>query len=51
MHRRNGDAGIREMRKHLAWYSRGIPGASSFRAELVRVSTLEEFRAAVGRFF
>jgi tRNA-dihydrouridine synthase B len=51
MHRRHGDAGIREMRKHLAWYSRGIPGASAFRAELVRVSTLEEFRAAVGRFF
>ncbi len=51
MHRRHGDAGIREMRKHLAWYSRGIPGAASFRAELVRVSTLEEFRAAVRRFF
>lgn len=51
MHRRNGDAGIREMRKHMAWYSRGIPGASAFRAELVRVSTLEEFRSAVRRFF
>jgi nifR3 family TIM-barrel protein len=51
MHRRHGDAGIREMRKHLAWYSRGIPGAASFRAELVRVSTLEEFRAAARRFF
>lgn len=51
MHRRNGEAGICEMRKHLAWYSRGYPGSSSFRAELVRVSTLEEYRAAVGRFF
>ncbi len=51
MHRRRGDAGIREMRKHLAWYSRGIPGAAAFRAELVTVATLDEFRAAAGRLF
>jgi tRNA-dihydrouridine synthase len=51
MHRRHGAAGIREMRKHLSWYSRGIPGAAAFRAELVRVSAIDEFRAAVGRFF
>jgi tRNA-dihydrouridine synthase len=51
MHRRLGAAGIREMRKHLAWYSRGIPGAAAFRAELVKVSTIDEFRSAAGRFF
>ncbi|MBI5419259.1 MAG: tRNA dihydrouridine synthase DusB [Deltaproteobacteria bacterium] len=51
MHRRLGDAGIREMRKHLAWYSRGTPGAAAFRAELVRVESLDSFREAVGRFF
>ncbi|MEK6779598.1 MAG: tRNA dihydrouridine synthase DusB [Candidatus Deferrimicrobiota bacterium] len=51
MHLRLGDAGIREMRKHLAWYSRGIPGAAAFRGELVRVGTLDDYRAAVGRFF
>jgi nifR3 family TIM-barrel protein len=51
LHRLRGDAGIREMRKHLAWYSRGTPGAAAFRAFLVRVETLEDFRAAVGRFF
>jgi len=51
MHLRLGDAGTREMRKHLAWYSRGIPGAAAFRGELVRVGTLDGFRAAVGRFF
>jgi len=51
MHRRCGEAGIREMRKHLAWYSRGIPGASAFRNHLVRVTTLDEFRLAVERFF
>jgi nifR3 family TIM-barrel protein len=51
MYRRRGDAGIREMRKHLAWYSRGIQGAAAFRGELVGVSTLDEFRSAVRRFF
>jgi tRNA-dihydrouridine synthase len=51
MHRRYGEAGIRDMRKHLAWYSRGIPGASAFRAQLVSVRTLDEFRLAVERFF
>ena len=51
MHRRKGAAGIREMRKHLAWYSRGITGAAAFRAELVRVSTIGDLRAAVERFF
>jgi len=51
MHRRKGEAGIREMRKHLAWYSRGIPGASAFRGHLVRVRTLDDFRLTVERFF
>jgi len=51
MHGRHGDAGIREMRKHLGWYSRGIPGAAAFRGELVTVGTLQAFRDAVGRFF
>ncbi len=51
MHARHGDAGIRAMRKHLAWYSRGIPGAAAFRGELVTVRTLPDLRAAVGRFF
>ena len=51
MHARRGNAGIREMRKHLGWYSRGIPGAAAFRGELVTVGTLQAFRDAVGRFF
>ncbi len=51
MHRRHEEAGIRDMRKHLAWYSRGIPGASAFRGHLVRVGTLDDFRRAVARFF
>jgi nifR3 family TIM-barrel protein len=51
MHRRRGDAGIREMRKHLGWYSRGIAGASEFRGLLAEIRTLADFRSAVERFF
>lgn len=51
MWRRHGEAGIREMRKHLAWYSRGAPGAAAFRGQLVGVRTIGEFREAVERFF
>ncbi|MFA6149335.1 MAG: tRNA-dihydrouridine synthase [bacterium] len=48
---RNGEHGIREMRKHLAWYSRGIQGAAAFRSELPKVADPDSFRAVVGRFF
>src|SRR5512134_3028421 len=48
---RHGMHGIREMRKHLAWYSRGVPGAAAFRAELPGVTGPDSFRAVVGRFF
>ena len=48
---RHGEQGIKEMRKHLAWYSRGIQGAAAFRSELVKVAGPETFRAAVERFF
>ena len=48
---RHGEHGIREMRKHLAWYSRGLQGAAAFRSELPKVSDRDSFRAIVGRFF
>ncbi|MFZ2224964.1 MAG: tRNA-dihydrouridine synthase [Candidatus Deferrimicrobium sp.] len=48
---RHGEHGIKEMRKHLAWYSRGIQGAAAFRAELPKVADPETFRAVVGRYF
>lgn len=48
---RHGEHGIREMRKHLAWYSRGIQGAAAFRSELPKIADRESFRAVVGRFF
>jgi tRNA-dihydrouridine synthase B len=47
----HGKHGIREMRKHLAWYSRGIQGAAAFRSELPGVADPDSFRAVVERFF
>lgn len=34
--------GILEMRKHLAWYIRGIPHAAEFRQQLVNVNSKDE---------
>jgi tRNA-dihydrouridine synthase B len=48
---RHGPRGIKEMRKHLAWYSRGIRGGAAFRSELARVVDPPTFRAVVERFF
>lgn len=48
---RHGEHGIKEMRKHLAWYSRGIQGAAAFRSELPKIADPDSFRAVVGRFF
>jgi tRNA-dihydrouridine synthase B len=37
--------GIRDMRKHLAWYVKGFPGASQFRGQLTQVTSLDEVKA------
>ena len=34
--------GIREMRKHVAWYISGFPGATKIRKEVCEVETLDE---------
>jgi tRNA-dihydrouridine synthase len=34
--------GVRMMRKHLAWYVRGLPGAATLRARLFRVESLAD---------
>ena len=31
------DAGLRLARKHVAWYSRGLPGSAGFRAKVMRL--------------
>lgn len=42
----HGDSvGIREIRKHLAWYIQGFPGVRSYRNRLTQVNSLEEIRS------
>ncbi|MEK6783964.1 MAG: tRNA-dihydrouridine synthase [Nitrospirota bacterium] len=38
------------MRKHLGWYCKGFPHAASLRAQMVRVSSVEELQALLAEF-
>jgi nifR3 family TIM-barrel protein len=40
-----------EMRKHLSWYVKGIPGAARFRARINMIGEMEPFREAIETFF
>jgi len=42
---------IREMRKHLCWYARGLAGAAHFRATVNRIDNKGEMKAAMRDFF
>ena len=39
--------GIREMRKHVAWYTAGLPHSSALRNEVNQVETFEEFQTLI----
>ncbi|RVW06453.1 tRNA dihydrouridine synthase DusB [Rhodococcus spongiicola] len=43
------DRGMREMRKHMAWYLRGFPAGSDLRNSLARVSSLAQLEDLLGR--
>ena len=43
--------GIREMRKHLAWYSAGMPGSAQFRNSVNLMETKEELLEGVEKMF
>jgi len=43
-----GEKWFLPMRKHLAWYARGFPGASELRQRLVRCSSVGEVERVVG---
>ena len=43
--------GIREMRKHLAWYSIGMPNSAQFRNAVNLMETKEELMAGVDKMF
>jgi nifR3 family TIM-barrel protein len=39
-----GPAGLIEMRKHLSWYVKGLPGAAGLRGQLVRAESMGDIR-------
>ena len=42
-----GQHGIIEMRKHLAWYTKGFSGAKRLRSQLVRVETIKDIQSII----
>ncbi len=45
------DAGMRLARKHLAWYSRGLPGSAAFRATVTRLPEVAAVIALIHAFY
>lgn len=45
------EPGLRMARKHLAWYSRGLPGSAEFRATVTRVGDVPAVLALIDRFY
>ena len=43
--------GIREMRKHVAWYTSGLPNSAKLRAEINAVETFEQLEALLSSRF
>jgi nifR3 family TIM-barrel protein len=45
------DPGLRLARKHVAWYSKGLPGSAEFRAEVNRLHEVEAVLDLIRRFY
>lgn len=45
-----GERQFYRMRKHLGWYCKGFPHAASLRAQMVRVSSIEELHTLLADF-
>jgi tRNA-dihydrouridine synthase B len=45
------EPGMRLARKHLAWYSRGLPGSAEFRAAVNRRDTVADVLALIDHFY
>jgi tRNA-dihydrouridine synthase B len=43
--------GVRLARKHLSWYSRGLPGSAEFRATMNRLADADAVLAVIDRFY
>jgi len=45
------DVGVKIARKHLGWYSKGLPGSAEFRAAVNQSADPNAVRALIGRFY
>jgi tRNA-dihydrouridine synthase B len=45
------DIGVREMRKHLCWYTKGLPGGGEFRERVNHLSSVNDVSGAVRQYF
>lgn len=45
------EAGVRVARKHVSWYSRGLPGSAEFRAAVNRTPGADAVRALIDSFY
>lgn len=45
------DAGLMMARKHIGWYSRGLPGSAEFRAEVMRIEEPAAVKARITAFY
>ncbi len=46
-----GEAGVRVARKHIAWYSRGLPGGAELRRQINQSASRDAQRDLIGTFF
>ncbi len=44
-------AAVRQFRKHIGWYARGLVGASAFRGEAMQLESVKEVERALDAFF
>lgn len=44
-------AAVRQFRKHVGWYAKGLVGASAFRARAMELESVDEVRRALDEFF
>lgn len=42
---------IREMRKHIAWYTKNMPNSSEFRCEINKIENKDELISRVEKYF
>jgi tRNA-dihydrouridine synthase B len=45
------DLGVREMRKHLCWYTKGLPGGAEFREKVNHLPTVDDVAKTIRDYF